>query len=253
MQVVRKVSMAALGLVAWVAVGGAAVLIKQERVPGGTLEATWLPGFGVGRLFTPLTLTTTDPANPNPSGDNTVAVLQNNDISLGGIAECATDPSGYADYVWEADFFTGGGNTRRGIVLRADPTNGFQSFYQLVINSGLFLVRFRKFVAGNPLPDLASWTTDTLPNGIPQLNTWHNLCVIAAGNTFHCFLDRHELTPTTGLVDADAPLLTGWVGAYNFSASVGEVPVYFDNLKLSTDKPTPTHSTTWGELKKLYR
>jgi hypothetical protein len=43
------------------------------------------------------------------------------------------------------------------------------------------------------------------------------------------------------------------VGAYNFSASVGEVPVYFDNLTLTTDKPTPTHSTTWGELKKLYR
>ena len=88
MCVVRKVSWAALGLVAWIAVAGAAVVVKQERVPGGTLEQTWLPGFGVGRSFTPLTLTAGNPAIPNPSGDNTVAVLQNVDINLGGIAAC---------------------------------------------------------------------------------------------------------------------------------------------------------------------
>jgi hypothetical protein len=54
-------------------------------------------------------------------------------------------------------------------------------------------------------------------------------------------------------VDASSPLLFGWVGAYNFSASVGEVPAYFDNLTLGHPAPTPTASKSWGQLKKLYR
>ena len=252
MCVVRKVSWAALGLVAWIAVAGAAVVVKQERVPGGALEQTWLPGFGVGRSFTPLTLTAGNPAIPNPSGDNTVAVLQNVDINLGGIAACATNPLDQKDYTWEGFFFTGDGNTRRGLLLRADPTNGFQSFYQFVVNAGLFVFRFRKFVNGAPLPDLMSWTSDTFPGGVPALNTWHHMKVIATGNSFRCFFDGNEIT-TTPIVDATSPLLTGWVGAYNFSASVGEVPVYFDDLVLSVDHIVPTRGATWGELKRLYR
>jgi len=256
LSIVRKVSMTALGLVTWVAVCGAeVVVVTQERVPGGALEQAWLPGFGVGRSFTPLALPAGNPAIPTPTGDNTVAVLQNNDISLGGIAACATDPLGVSDYNWEADFFTGAGDTRRGIILRADPTNGFQTFYQFVINAGLFVIRFRKFVNGAPLAtDLASWTANILPGGVPTQNTWHHLKVCANGNQFRCFFDGTELTSATApIVDADAPILTGWVGAYNFSASVGEVPVYFDNLTLSIGGPTPTRGSTWGELKKLYR
>ena len=163
MSVVRKVSSALLVLAASASAASAglidtAVPVKHERVPGGALESSWLPGFGVGRTFTPLVLPAGDPAIPNPSGDNTVAVLKNNDISLGGIAACATDPLLFSDYVWEGDFFTGAGDTRRGLILRADPTNGFQTFYQFVINAGLFLIRFRKFVNGAPgVPDLASW------------------------------------------------------------------------------------------------
>jgi hypothetical protein len=228
--------------------------IKKETVPGGVLEQTWLPAFGVGRTFTALTLTGSDPAIPNPSGDNTVAVLQNNDTNLGGIAACATDPGGYADYTWEANFFTGNGDTRRGLILRADPSNGFQTFYQFVINAGLFLIRFRKFVGGAPgVPDLASWTASVLPGGVPAVNSWHHLRVDATGNTFDCYFDGFKLNATP-IVDADTPILTGWVGAYNFSATVGEVPAYFDDLDLScTTAPTATRGETWGALKKLYR
>lgn len=227
-------------------------LLKQERVPAGALEQSWSPGFGVGRTFEPLTLASGDPALPNPSGDNTVAVLTNNATSLGGIAEAATDPLGHADYTWSAWFFTGAGDTRRGLVVRADPTNGFQTFYQLVVNAGLFQLRFRKFVNGAPLPDLASWTLNTLPGGIPQANTWHHMRVVAAGNSFRCFFDGVEMT-TSPILDATDPILQGWVGAYNFSATVGDVPVYFDDLKLEADTPSPARSTTWGELKQRFR
>ena len=41
--------------------------------------------------------------------------------------------------------------------------------------------------------------------------------------------------------------------ARNFSASVGEVPVYFDDMVLSVDHIVPTRGATWGELKRLYR
>ena len=257
MSLAQKLSSAILVLSLHAAVAAAATCspIKQERVPGGVLEQTWLPGFGVGRSFTPLVLPTGDPAIPNPSGDNTVAVLQNNDISLGGIAACATDPNGTADYCWESDFFTGAGNTRRGLILRADPTNGFQTFYQFVINAGLFLIRFRKFVNGSPLPaDLASWQATVLTGGIPTVNSWHHLKVVAVGNSFDCYFDGQKLTTSGPIVDAADPILTGWVGAYNFSASVGEVPVYFDSLKLSAPGcPTEVRTATWGSLKQLYR
>jgi hypothetical protein len=228
--------------------------IKTETVPGGALEQTWLPAFGVGRTFTPLVLPAGNPAIPNPSGDNTVAVLQNNDINLGGIAACATDPNGFADYVWEGNFFTGDGNTRRGLILRADPTNGFQTFYQFVINAGLFQIRFRKFVGGNPVvPDLASWFATVLPAGVPTVNSWHHMRVDATANSFDCYFDGIKLNATP-IVDATDPILTGWVGAYNFSATVGEVPAYFDDLDLScTLAPTAVRGTTWGALKKLYR
>jgi len=248
----RKVSITVILLAAVVSSANAAG-IKKETVPGGTLEQTWLPGFGVGRSFTALTLTGADPAIPNPSGDNTVAVLQNNDTNLGGIAACATDPGGYSDYTWEANFFTGNGDTRRGLILRADPTNGFQTFYQFVINAGLFQIRFRKFVAGAPVvPDLASWFATVLPAGVPALNSWHHLRVDATANAFDCWFDGTKLNATP-IVDATDPILTGWVGAYNFSASVGEVPVYFDDLDLTcTTPPTAARGTTWGALKKLY-
>jgi hypothetical protein len=228
--------------------------VLKERVPGGALEQTWLPGFGVGRTFSPLILPAGDPALPNPSGDNTVAVLQNNDINLGGIAACATDPHGNADYIWEGNFFTGAGDTRRGLILRADPTNGFQTFYQFVINAGLFQIRFRKFVNGNPIvPDLASWFATVLPGGVPTQNSWHHLRVDATANAFDCYFDGIKLN-TTPIVDATDPILTGWVGAYNFSASVGEVPAYFDDLDLSCPTlPTAARGATWGALKRLYR
>jgi len=248
----RKVSITAILFAAVVSSANAAG-IKRETVPGGALEQTWLPGFGVGRSFTALTLTGADPAIPNPSGDNTVAVLQNNDINLGGIAACATDPGGFADYTWEGNFFTGAGDTRRGLILRADPTNGFQTFYQFVINAGLFQIRFRKFVNGAPVvPDLASWFATVLPAGVPAVNSWHHMRVDATANSFDCWFDGVKLNATP-IVDATDPILTGWVGAYNFSASVGEVAAYFDDLDLScTTVPTAARGTTWGALKKLY-
>jgi len=258
LSVARHASTAILLIAAFAANAAAAPpVLKQERVPGGVLEQYWAPGFGVGRIFTPLTLAPGDPAYPNPSGDNTVAVLTNNDINLGGIAASLTDAGGYFDYSWEADFFTGAGDTRRGIIVRADPTNGFQTFYQFVINAGLFQIRFRKFVNGTPVvPDLASWFANVLPAGVPTQNSWHHLEVRAQGNIFQCFFDGVELTsPPFGnlIVDNDSPLLVGWVGAYNFSASIGEVPAYFDNLTLGRPLATPVASKSWGELKKLYR
>lgn len=223
----------------------------QERVPGGVLENTWQDGFGLGRTFQPLTMSPSDPAYANPSGDHTVAVLTNNDVNLGGLAEAAR---GFPcpDYFWSGWFFTGDGNTRRGLVVRADSTNGYQSFYQLVVNAGLFQLRFRKFVDGAPLPDLASWFLNTLPGGVPQVNTWHSMMISAQGNQFRCWFDDVEMT-TAAIVDNDSPLLTGGVGAYNFSASVGEVPVYFDDLLLEGDRPTPVRNASWGEVKRRFR
>ncbi|NOT34673.1 MAG: hypothetical protein HOP12_10960 [Candidatus Eisenbacteria bacterium] len=221
-----------------------------EHVTGGVLDLVWVPGFGISNTMQPLTLAPSNPAYANPSGDHTVAVATNSSVpDSGGVILTATDPMGLVDYTWEGWFFTGDGNTRRGLVLRADPSNGFGTCYQFVIQSGLFQINFRKLVNSAPTT-LGTWFANTLPGGVPTVNTWHHMKVIALGDSFRCFFDGAELT-TVPIVDNSIP--TGWVGAYNFRFDLGGVPVYFDDLTLTGDGPTPARHATWGNVKSRWR
>ena len=249
MKLVKTVVFASLTL-ALFATAASAVVIKKESVNGGVLQSTWLPGFLVQNNLMGATLLPADPAYANPSGDHTVGVATNAAPDSGGIVLSCTDPLGQADYVWEADFFTGAGNTRRGIVLRADYNNAFKNCYQFVIQSGLFQLNFRKLLNQTPTT-LGTWFTNTLPGGIPQQNTWHHMKVVAAANAFDCYFDGVKLN-SNPIIDTNSPLLTGWVGVYNFRFDQGGVPTYWDDLTLSTDSVVPTHNTTWGRLKNLY-
>ena len=198
------------------------------------------------------TLASGDAAYANPSGDHTVGVLTNADPNSGGIALSCTDPLGQADYIWEADFFSGAGDSRRGLVLRADPTNGFTSCYQFVIQSGLFQINFRKLLNQTP-QTLATWFTTALPGvtgSLPQ-NTWHHMKVVCSANAFDCYFDGTKLNANP-IIDGTNPLLSGWVGVYNFRFDIGGIATYWDELTLSTDNVVPTHSTSWGRLKALY-
>ena len=205
-------------------------------------------GFFVSANMKPLTLTPGDPAYLNPSGDHTVACATNMPPDSGGIILTATDPAGLADYQWEAWIFTGNGNTRRGLVVRADPANGFQSSYQFVIQSGLFQLNFRKLINQSPTT-LGTWFANTLPGGVPQVNTWHRMKVIAIGSTFRCFWDGFELT-TTPIMDSTLP--TGWVGVYNFRFDLGGVPFLTDDLLLTPAGETSAARISWGEVKRRY-
>lgn len=220
-----------------------------EHVTGGALDLVWDPGFGLTNNAAPLTLTPSDPAYANPSGDHTVLVATNSAPDSGGIILSATDPGGVADYQWEAWMFSGDGNTRRGIVVRADPSNGFQSCYQFVVQSGLFQLNFRKLVNGAPTT-LGTWFASSLPAGSIPTNTWHKLKVLAVGSTFRCFFDDFELTsgPIT-----DTDMASGWAGVYNFRFDLGGVPVYYDDLTLTPASTVAARSTTWGAVQALYR
>jgi hypothetical protein len=247
MKLVHHVVLASLAALV-LAEAAVAAPLRAEHVTGGALDLVWAPGFGVTANMKPLTLDPSDPAYANPSGDHTVACATNMPPDSGGIILTATDPAGVKDYIWEAEIFTGAGNTRRGLVVRADPSNGFASCYQFVIQSGLFQLNFRKLVNSAPTT-LGTWFANTLPGGVPQVNTWHHMTVIAAGNQFRCFWDGFELT-STPIVDGD--LSSGWVGVYNFRFDLGGVPFYTDDLLL-TDLVTPTLPASWGKLKALYR
>lgn len=229
-----------------------AVVLKQERVPLGVLEQSWTPGFGLPNTLNAAILDIANPAYANPSGDHTVGVLTNASPDSGGLALACTDANGANDYDWEGWFFTGAGDTRRGLVLRANPANGFQDCYQLVINAGLFTIALRKLVLGAPTT-LGSWTANILPGGVPQQNTWHHLKVSAVGNALRCWFDDFELTGGTPIVDGTNPLTTGWVGVYNFRFDLGQVPVYYDDLTLSGDTITDARLQTWGAVKTRYR
>ena len=233
-----------------IAVPASAAPVRSEHVTGGTLQLNWENGFGVSNKMKPLTLVASDPGFANPSGDHTVACATNSVApDSGGIVLTCTEPAGLSDYVWEANFFTGEGNSRRGLVVRADPTNGFASHYQLTIKTGLLTVEFRKFINGNPTVTLGSWLTSSLPGGIPQANSWHSLKIQAIGPAFRCFFDGNELLPPP---TPDSDLASGWVGVYNFRFDLGGIQALFDDLLFSPIDVTPTARESWGDLKARY-
>ncbi len=77
--------------------------------------------------------------------------------------------------------------------------------------------------------------------------------VEAAGNAFRCWWDNTEVTAGNPIVDTNGPLLSGFVGVYNFRFDLGNVPVYFDDLVLSAPLVVPARNSTWGALKSKYR
>jgi len=224
--------------------------IISEHVTGGYLDLPWTYGFATPNTMYGKTLDPSDPAYANPSGDHTVAVAQNASPDSGGICVTVTDPGAIGpDYAWEGWFFTGDGSTRRGLIVRATPANNFESFYQLVIESGLFQIRFRKLINGAPTT-LATWYATALPAGSVPVNTWHKMKVVGTGSEFRCYVDDFELT-TTPIVDSD--IAAGWPGCYNFRFDLGNVPVYFDDLTLDADVATPAHFKSWGGLKARFK
>ena len=248
MKTLRRFTTLVLAL-AFTATASSAAPLREEHVTNGSLDLVWAPGFGVSNNMKPLALTPDNPAYANPSGDHTVACATNSIApDSGGIILTCTEPAGLSDYIWEGYMFTGDGNTRRGLVVRADPSNNFASCYQFVIQSGLFQLNFRKLINGNPTT-LATWFADILPGGPPTTNSWHSMKVVTSGSNFRCFWDGFQLT-STPIVDTD--LASGWVGCYNFRFDLGNVPVYFDDLILDGDVTTAAGRTTWGELKARY-
>lgn len=232
----------------------AAATIEEEHVPGGNTQLVWVPGFATNRMLIGGTLDSSDPAYANPSGDHTVGLLTTAATDSGGIALSCTDPGVYSDYGWEGWFFTGDGNSRRGLIVRGDPSNNFLDTYQLVLYAGNAQLAFRKLLNQTPTT-LASWIGPNIPGGIPAANTWHRLKILAIANTFRLWFDNTELTAASGpIVDANSPLLTGWVGVYNFRFDIANLTTYFDDLALSNPgEATPTQASTWGRLKALYR
>jgi hypothetical protein len=228
MSLAKTCTLAISILIAFATTASAELL--SEHVSGGSLDLHWAPGFETANTMYGKTLDSSNPAYANPSGDHTVAVAQNASPDSGGIIVTVVDPgASSSDYTWEGWVFTGGGDTRRGIVLRATPGNHFETMYQFVIQAGLFQITFRKLDNQTPTT-LGNWFATVLPAGsIPQ-NTWHKMKVIAIGDHFRCFFDDFELT-TTPIIDASIP--SGWVGCYNFRFDLGNVPVYFDDLVLS--------------------
>lgn len=221
----------------------------EEHVTGGVLDLPWLNGFGVSANMQPLTLAPGDPALPNPSGDGTVGVATNSMApDSGGVVLTAIDPGNVSDYSWEAWVFTGAGNTRRGLVVRADPANQFQSCYQFVMQAGLLQFNFRKLVNSAPTT-LATWFSNTFPGGQPLPNTWHHMRVVAIGSEFRCYWDGNQITQTP-IVDASLP--TGWAGVYSFRFDLGGVPFYVDDLMLEDITATPTRRASWGQVKEIY-
>lgn len=226
----------------------------QEHVTGGVLDLPWVAGYDTPNNMAPVTLAPADPAYANPSGDHTVAAATNAATINGGLIVTTVDAQGVSDYQWEGWIFTGDGNTRRGLIFRATPAANVKTFYMFVLESGMLRVRLRKLVAPSQISTIVSeWFTTALPGGLPALNSWHHMKVIAISNTFQLFWDGVDVNGGAPIIDAVDPLTSGNVGCYNFSATNGEVPALYDDLMLTNLGPVSSRSSTWGALKRLYR
>jgi hypothetical protein len=224
----------------------------QERVPGGVLELDWLWGYSTPNEMMPATLDPSHPAYNNPSGDHTVAVATTALVDSGGLIVTMVNTEGVDDYTWEGWMFTGNGDTRRGLLVRTSADG--RTFYHLVIDPGLSQIKLRKFVNGvRETPDPRVWLVTVLPQ-LPNANEWHKLKVEAQGNTFRCWWDDYELTSDAQGAFADPnPILTGWVGCYNFWPTISHIDAYFDDLVLTKDGAVPARVTTWGGVKARWR
>jgi Concanavalin A-like lectin/glucanases superfamily len=256
----RKFAMLAFLAVAAVALIGARPLsgraiLLAERVTGGQLDLPWLNGLGISNNLKPLTLDPGHPAYDNPSGDHTVGDATTSMApDSGGVIVTATDPGGISDYSWEAWVFTGDGNSRRGLIVRADPNAQFATNYQFVMQQGMAQFAFRRLAGQGPATTLRSWFAGDFPGGVPQVNTWHHMAILAQGSSFRCFWDGFEVTTIGGLGPiVDGTLTSGWVGVYNFRFDVGNIPFYVDDLLLDTEGPTPVESVSWGQVKTRWR
>jgi len=227
---------------------------REEHVTGGVLDLLWINGYDTPNNMTPVTLASDHPAYANPSGDHTVGSATNAAPINGGLIVTTIDALGASDYQWEGWMFTGDGNTRRGLIFRASPANNVKTFYMFVLESGLLRLRFRKLVAPSQISTIVSeWFTTALPGGLPALNTWHHMKVVATGSSFQFFWDGVDVNGGAPVVDAVDPLTSGNVGCYNFSAASGEVPVLYDDLLLTNLGPVASRRSSWGAIKKLYR
>jgi hypothetical protein len=251
MHPVRTLLATAVALTLFAGAAGA-VVVTEEHVTGGVMQLDWLTGFFTDRKLEPLTIASGHPAFPNPSGDNTVGALTTAIPDSGGIALSCVDPLGQADYEWEGWMNTGNGDTRRGLILRADHASNFAQCYMFVLYAGMGQLQFRK-LSGQSATSLGAWITGALPGGVPALNSWHHMKVQASANMFRCWWDGNELTAGNPIIDATDPLLTGFVGVYSFNFSVGGITACFDDLVLSTEQVVPTTNTSWGRLKSLYK
>jgi hypothetical protein len=256
MHPVRTILATAVALTLIAGVAGA-VVVREEHVNGGVTQLTWTTGFSTDRRLEGLALGAADPAYANPSGDHTVGGLTTAIPDSGGLALSTIDPAGQADYSWEGWIFTGNMDTRRGLVVRANPASDYQNCYVFVLYAGGAQLQLRKLYP-QPTPPLSlkQWLTGALPGGVPLVNTWHFMKIECVANQFRCWWDNTEITAGaygTPIVDATDPYLTGNVGVYSFNFSVGGITTYFDDLVLSTENVVPTSNTSWGRLKALYR
>lgn len=252
MHPVRTLLATAIALTLTAGAAGA-VVVAEEHVPGGVPALTWLTGFNTDRKLEGLTLDVADPAYAaHPSGDHTVGAVTTAIPDSGGLVLSCTDPLGQADYEWEGWMFTGNGDARRGLIVRADYSQNFQRCYMFVLYAGMAQLQFRKLTGLSPT-SLGAWITNTLPGGVPALNSWHHMKVQATANQFRVWWDGTELTAGSPIIDTTDPYLTGWVGVYAFNFSVGGITTYFDDLVLATEQVVPAANTSWGRLKSLYR
>ena len=198
----------------------------SDTFPSTGPELTWTSAYDdtLGNPLTEMDVTTFN----SPSGDNSVGIVVADTAYIGGMGLVYGGSEGLTDYSVEANVYVLLDSAYyQGIMSRFVITDTTAECYQLVANfsgppyPGMpapAKVRFRHWDQSAAITILGEWAAADLPGGAPTQDGWHKLKLVAKGNEFWCYWDDQLLGDGPVTDTTDAPISSGYFGAYIWDA-----------------------------------
>ncbi len=213
LEVIVKIGIAVL-LVVCLAFSAFSEVLYEEHFTDGSLTLDWFTPWPEGDELRANYL------DSNPSGDNWVGTLTNENQMVGTALAGSAALTDYKVEMWM--YVTVGEGTRHGIVARMDTTGGVYHYYYLRtnFNSGGMppatpKLELRVFPGESGYgDDIIVWDEDTFPGGIPEESGWHKLGLECEGAELSAYWDE-ALLP--GCPVTDSTFSNGFFGIYLFN------------------------------------
>lgn len=218
------------------AVGFAQETLYEEYFSDGSLTLDWFSLWEDGDVFEPTF------SEDNPSGDLWVGSL-GNQMSGGGVGTAVAGEATLENYRVEANLFvTVNSGSYHGIVGRATVVDGAYNFYYFRADfDSDERLQLREYPGTSGMgSDIAVWTGDQVPGGIPTEDGWHHFAMEMIGDQIWVWYDDTLLDGSPFTNDAHS---AGYFGVYIFNF-MGESFTLADDIVVTTDDDPVVESIT---------